>query len=126
MKKLFLKLFLIAGISMPCLAGWEPPVQTNFMGTSFTWTNSTFGMAQLNALSIRYDTGVSNNISVYRVDANQNAFLLETTGVSNSIRYVVITPDGNGTIDVPKFHGIRIDQTATNTAYCIFDLNKPE
>lgn len=126
MKKTILALLAAALLVIPAVAGdtWMTTIRTNFTGTTFTWWNDTDDMLAINAILFRHDAAVSNDVTFYRLDITGAAFEIETTGVTNSLQYIVVTPTGNGDIRVPDDAGLRIIQTATNQAFVVIDRRK--
>lgn len=128
MKIVYAVIFAVLVVFFATLAfcGWEPSIETNFVGTTYTWTNDTDRMMWFNAILVCHNSAVSNNITLYRLDADGNSYSVGTTGVDASLLNAVFTPSGNGQIAVPKDEALQIVQTATNKLYVVFDLEEPE
>jgi hypothetical protein len=118
-------LIFIATLATFVFAGWENSIETNFVGTSYTWTNDTDRMMWINAVLVSHDSAVSNNITLYRLDADGNAYSVGTTGVDATLLSAVFTASGNGQISVPNDEALQIIQTATNKVNVVIDLEEP-
>jgi len=122
-------LVLVLVLGTVAIAGWQVSQETSFTGTTFTWwnTNTPARMLYVKAILVRHDTAVSTNqITIYRLDSETNAFAWAATEATANVLTACFTPDGNGEIAVPFGDGFRIIQTVTNKMYIIGDLYKPE
>ena len=116
---------LILALAGAVYAGWRESISATFTGTTYSYTNSSGGNLDVDAVWVRFDAAADDTVSVYRVDSDANLFLLEQ-GSSNALQYVVVTPRGGGKIVLSNTDILRVIRGTTNQADIIIDITKPE
>lgn len=111
-------LILFFATVMFCFAGWRAVIEDSFTGTTYAWTNTAATPVDVKAVLFRHDSAVSNDVSFYVVDRSARAFELENAN-TNALRYIWVTPTGNGVIRLHPNWILRVVQTATNLAYVV-------